>query len=661
MILLLALLLSLTVYTITCRYYTNLPYYPGWIPIIGHILSLNNIEKVIQYGDQASVFVIQIFSKKIAFVCDIDIITEYFKQGEGMLSLYQALKNLYFGDAFSDKEDMFNGMIHVIRKSIQMQTSLFVPKMLEEAKKTVMRIAPNKTISLQDIAIRFVSDTSASCFIGTSLTDNAFNRLQEFSHQLNSLVVLTYFMPKYLIKLLWGSRLRKYRILFRNEFNDIIGSYIDDPALRDALFVRKAVDFYLESGYSRDDIIEYVGDIVVCLMYVSTENTALGVSNMLYDIIRSGLWDKVKAEVTDHVLMNDTTSIFTNTLLNNIVWESARMNTHAIPIHRVPISKKIIGEYDFTGIDTISISSAYLMKYGKIANELFPNPEVFDPSRYDDNPQLKNIRSIITWGFGVHTCPGKNFAIYEMLAATAYIVASFDEPIIVKDKPINLFSTSAFGSKEVDIIVPDKTTLHYSDNSEYISISGSSCRLYQYGDIYHIKRILDDQQTEELFGKLSGSAIITPSGKYVLHGYTNNVYTGTSNMDIPIELLNLSTDLYKECKEVTDDGINSMYCMSMSDGMCLHTDEHVEWGISISIGSSCEFEIDGKKMILENGDIVVANFGKYIHGVNRIIENTMPGWYEHSTNYGMKRFTIQLRNVSKFPEPITMDQFIMRL
>ncbi len=89
--------------------------------------------------------------------------------------------------------------------------------------------------------------------------------------------------------------------------------------------------------------------------------------------------------------------------------------------------------------------------------------------------------------------------------------------------------------------------------------------------------------------------------------------------------------------------------------MNLHTDEYVDWGISLSIGNSCVFVFDSMEITLESGDIFVANFSKVKHGIKHI-NDSGPVWfqdgYEYDTDkyintYGGARASIQIRNVSK--------------
>ena len=54
--------------------------------------------------------------------------------------------------------------------------------------------------------------------------------------------------------------------------------------------------------------------------------------------------------------------------------------------------------------------------------KVFPRSKFYDPSRYDTNDSLKDPNILMTWGAGIHLCPGKMFAIYEIKIAVALLL-----------------------------------------------------------------------------------------------------------------------------------------------------------------------------------------------------------------------------------------------
>src|SRR5690554_6327434 len=55
-------------------------------------------------------------------------------------------------------------------------------------------------IELKYEMIRFISRTSASCFVGIDLSDEFFDTLMEFNEKLNRIVVSTYVVPRSILR-----------------------------------------------------------------------------------------------------------------------------------------------------------------------------------------------------------------------------------------------------------------------------------------------------------------------------------------------------------------------------------------------------------------------------------------------------------------------------
>lgn len=76
--------------------------------------------------------------------------------------------------------------------------------------------------------------------------------------------------------------------------------------------------------------------------------------------------------------------------------------------------------------------------------ELFPNPDIFNPDRFDgvDLKVLRDEGKFFPWGHGPRMCLGMRFSILQIKAAIAEIVNNFEisinprtkEPIIIHPK-----------------------------------------------------------------------------------------------------------------------------------------------------------------------------------------------------------------------------------
>lgn len=128
-----------------------------------------------------------------------------------------------------------------------------------------------------------------------------------------------------------------------------------------------------------------VGEILICLLYVSSENTALGLTSTLLDLSRNpNYWKGIKENTTQAIHDSDYRSIFSDRLVDACVMESARMNSHIFALNRQPMTGiNTLGEYFVGDVDSVALCEPMLMIYEAAADK-FSNPEVYNPNRDKD-------------------------------------------------------------------------------------------------------------------------------------------------------------------------------------------------------------------------------------------------------------------------------------
>jgi len=701
--------------------YTNTKPVPlvktGYYPIIGNGIAFGKdiigfVKRARQeYGD---VFRLKIFRKDLIVVCDHNLKDEYFKAIESDMSLYDVLNQLFFGSAFSDDENNLPLIIKLVKSTIKINFDTFSTKIMDEANRMIERLkakCENGPINVSKEMIRFVACTSARCFIGMELTDEFYDTLIEFAMELNKIVVLTYFLPKSILKLVFGSKLRKLRTRMIRMMDSEIESYRTNKTKSESYLFRSAVDYTddeLPNGLSNKQI----GEIVVCLLYVSSENTALGLSSTVLDLVSNQeWWDKSSTATRTYLEDADVKSLFADQVLDAVIHESARMNTHIFPIGRKPKHPDAtIGGFYVGDTDCIALCPPMLMLHDCSKNV---NPSTFNPARFlqgvdaDANAKAesKMPRDIVTWGAGSHLCPGKNFALYEIKAAVALITNHFEFPTIVKMDKTDYFSPSAYAERPAEIQMKALAKPTYEvDKSKYVQIvagtktfdvryfavntdsaandgadGGWLIRNYlstsEQLDLYNYTVELSNNSAEQaVLEQARGSESVKPF--YPLT-FDNLVYTGESNCQPPSRWYKLVDELWDTMLEneevlgfpITDPKVvtfksNSAYAQLYSkDGsMKTHKDEYVDFGVSVSIGASTEFEFGPHTIILNTGDIFIADFSKVNHAVRRICDD-LPGWFDESisdkvTTFGMHRFSIQIRNITVRPDKmLSMEEF----
>ena len=660
-----------------------IPEVAGRLPYVGNGFQFQrDIIKFIQqchakYGD---IFMVKIFRKKIAVVCNHEFEDEFFKASESDMSLYDVLDNLYFGEAFADDKRALPRIISIIKKTIKVNFDDFAPKIMEEAHLMMNDLRKNSTkdpIRVADAMIKFVSRTSARCFIGMDIEGEFYEALMSFTHLLNKIVVMTYFFPKWLLRLGFAGRLRKHRMKMINLMNDEINTYRTDPTKCTSTVFRKSVDWEDKDGYKLNN--REIGEIVTCLLYVSSENTALGLAATMIDLSRNeAAWNMVKKESTEYLEQNDISSLFGSPVLESCVLESARINSHVFALQRLPKDKTIINGYDVSDVDSVALCEPMLMIYNQ---DKYKDPTKYNPMRFiTGSSEPKNPKDILAWGAGRHLCPGKQFAIYEIKAAMALLTTNFEKFTIPDSEygSLDYFSPSAFAERDVKVILnplpeDDLIVIQHIETVEYEGREYTVTKPTP--DSWLIKNFLTKDEQMDLFAYTyyisTGSEehkSMNKSNRAQPFAYYNLVYTDSSNCnELPIKWIDVSRRAWEiTAPDIPMPAFDSVYAQlyDLESVMPVHKDSFVNWGVSISIGCSCEFQFGEERIILNTGDAFIADFSKTDHGVNQIINNA-PGWFSdvdsplHEFTFGKARMSVQIReNPPHKPKKLmTIDEF----
>ena len=150
--------------------------------------------------------------------------------------------------------------------------------------------------------------------------------------------------------------------------------------------------------------------------------------------------------------------------------------------------------------------------------------------------------------------------------------------------------------------------------------------------------------------------------------YDNNVYTKKSNHNgDPSFIYATAADTYRALQatfpELPDLLFNSIYCnvYTKQSSMKTHKDQYVDWGVSISLGASCEFQLGKETIMLNSGDILVCDFSKVDHAVISINEASVPSWMVPVPEDRI-RCSIQVRSEPhEYPENLLTEEEFMGL
>lgn len=659
------------------------PVVEGGLPFVGHGIEFSKdiigfVEKC--YEKYGPIFRVKIFRTDMVIVCDRTLIKEFFAKKESDFSLVKTLNRLFFGDAFSEDEEFLSTIMGVVKKTIKVKFEDFIPKISEEANRMIdiIKKEGDAKLKLSEVMTKFVARTSANCFMCLDLTDEFYDTLVSFSWLLNHIVILTYFFPKWFLKMISKPFLAYYRNKMINAIKPLIAEYRNDLEKNDSMILRKSVD-YVDPKTGNTLLDEQIGSIIVCLLYVSSENTALGLTATILDLATNPTyWNKVKKETKQYLSDDNLKDLFKNAPIIDICFkESCRMGTHIFPLNRYPmLHDSHLGEY-YINSDSVGLCAPLLMCRDKCASDLYKNSEVYRPERFLEGESYATT-DLVTFGASTHLCPGKNFAIMEIKMAVALIVNNFKIFKLDNVPQADYFSPSAFAEKNAhvqfellgdndkdddnnDIEKKTNTFIITHKNKHYnaIKLEGGGILIRNFldcdeqMDLFRYTIDLSDGTDEQ---KNIGDA--SPTHPYPIV-YHNLVYTGTSNCDMPQIWSSMGNELwetlnnYKDITGFEKDNFvtNSVYCQLFSEQSKLsnHMDQHCDWGISVSIGASADFVFGNETIILRSGDIVIADFSKVEHGIPKVYDD-YPGFMDEEAvdnvrTFGMARLSVQIRDI----------------
>jgi cytochrome P450 len=673
----------------------EVPVVKGGLPFVGH--GFNFGKDIIGftrecYQTYGKIFRVKIFRRNMIVLTDHALKDEFFKAKEDDMSMYDVLKGLYFGDAFAEDPATLPTIITLVKQTIKIQAEVFAPKIADEAQKAVNRLlaGDKSNVDISHEIIKFIACTSSRCFIGLALNDDFFNIFEKFTNIVNRIVVCTYFFPKSLIRFVMNPFLRRYRTKIFSYLEAEIQSYRDNPKKNESYVIRGCVDYVDADGNKLTN--REVSEVIICLLYVSSENTALSAAAMIRDLVKNpDYWDRIKKETAQAIVDNDYNAIFTNPLVDACFNESARLGSHIFSLNRKPINMTELGGYYVGEVDTVALSGQMLMVYDESP---YSNRETYNPKRFmGAKPEPRSSKDILTFGAGLHLCPGRKFAMMEAKMLVALFTNYFKLPQIRSIGKLDYFSPSAYAecAARFDLEPIEKPLESYvKTNYQFVDFGDKKIKVINLGkNVLLIKGMFDAAEEKKFYNYLNkirnsefrrepcsqrntlfpeADPIVENDNSIVPLSYEHLVYTGKSNCDKPTlyyenaqNLWNILQDKYS----LPSVEFGAMYSQlfKLEAIMAKHKDEHVNWGVSYSFGASAlmtihglsgeDKTIHGKEVTLNSGDILIAPFGELDHSIDQILDDA-PGWWEDEVYL---RCSVQVRQKILLDNPISQIEF----
>uniref|UniRef100_A0A0D6QVC1 Cytochrome P450 n=1 Tax=Araucaria cunninghamii TaxID=56994 RepID=A0A0D6QVC1_ARACU len=201
------------------------------------------------------------------------------------------------------------------------------------------------------------------------------------------------------------------------------------------------LDMILSTGEAGSDLSlsdEEIVDNLTGLLLAGEDTTACALSTIMYHLARSPhLAHRLRKECeTLWIMKNPGEPLTWNEIkglrfLRNVISEGLRI---VAPVNGGFKQAKVDVVYGGYTIPK-GWKVHYSMRQTNNKDEYFPNPELFDPDRFNERHEPF---SFIPFGQGNRICPGMEFAKLEMELFLYHLVLRFDWELVEPDEPLNM-------------------------------------------------------------------------------------------------------------------------------------------------------------------------------------------------------------------------------
>jgi len=427
------------------------------VPYFGNTLSVYN--DPVEFFENCrksygNIWRVKLCRTNFVVVCDRQLALELARADENDLSLYEVLRGIYF------ERSCFDSGTHLaadaLKKGIAFQKAVILPKLKSEAENLIESL---KTLDLRgpishqnqlDIFGRYVARVLFRSFLGVPMHDTMWPIVLKFFALMKRAIKATHFLPMWFVHLVvrWPLFILRHNI--RSYVDDIIRMYQDDPKLEGSSFFRAICD-------KRDEVTgeklntEQVGGHLLSFIFAGTQNSGTLIQQVVADLaLHKNVYEELRTEVSELISKNDMDGILNSQLLNACLMEAARLYPTLFGLMRQCPADFTFCGYNLKKGDICSISNPMMM----LDPTVFKDPLKYNPHRFlGVNAEPFTSMMVTSWGSGVHLCPGKNFALYEIKMAVAYLVDNFSFKLQEGDFKINYTSTGSFAERKLSVIL----------------------------------------------------------------------------------------------------------------------------------------------------------------------------------------------------------------
>jgi len=426
----------------------------GALPLIGHLAAyITRQDELFRRGAQevGDVFGLNLMGQKVAVLTGPEAKSVFFKETDRALNMNQAYDFLsaIFGEvAFLAEHETYLNHRPILHALFSRQRMLaYIDVMAEVVSEWLDGLGDSGEIELTEEILDLVKEVAGRCFLGKEINDQLgedfWRAYDDLSKSMDPVFPPHWPLPKFIRR----DRAKRYVI-------DLLTPLVkqrrqhpeDDP-------FQMLVEVEMKDGQLPSE--EVIVQLLMALLFAGHETTAGQAAWTVIQLIQNPIYLEVVrkelAEVLDGGRMIDQPSLREMQYLKMAVDETSRMRPSAEIIMRTVDEELQIDDQVVPGGWMVQTAAAV----DHFREEVFQDPFHYDPTRFskERREDRGEKHAILSFGGGLHTCAGMNFAYNEMMVIAGLLFQEYDLQIMSGDPVV----IRGLGSSR-----PSKTRVRYS-------------------------------------------------------------------------------------------------------------------------------------------------------------------------------------------------------
>lgn len=426
----------------------------GGAPLLGHLIGyITRQDELFRRGaaQVGDIFGLNLMGQKVAVLTGAEAKEAFFKETDKSLNMNQAYDFLtaIFGEvAFLAEHETYLNHRPILHALFSRQRMLaYVGVMDDVVREWLDELGDRGEMELTAQILDLVKEVAGRCFLGKQINDQLgddfWKAYDDLSKSLDPVLPPTWPLPKFIRR----NRAKGYvRDILSPLVRDRRLDPVDDP-------FQMLVETRMKDGELPDE--EVIVQLLMALLFAGHETTAGQAAWTVIQLIQNPDYlSRVREELDEALRKGENINQDKLRELDSLklaVDETSRMRPSAEIIMRTVDQELQIGETLIPAGWMVQTAAAV----DHFREDLFENPYEYDPERFskERREDRREKHAILSFGGGLHTCAGLNFAYNEMMIIAARLFQEYDLEILSDDPVVK----RGLGSSR-----PSKTWVRYT-------------------------------------------------------------------------------------------------------------------------------------------------------------------------------------------------------